>query len=97
MHNWSLNRIRPHGVTILPIRVYKITSTKHGKPPIKTYCSEIPQTIQSIAIALGCLQELEHKTLLLKTPHISDTRLGGIKGELKWKPPSSELTSFHSM
>lgn len=37
-------------------------------------------------MALGCLLQLEPKTLLLKTPHTSDTGLGEIDLELIWKP-----------
>lgn len=42
--------------------------------------------------SIGSLPEHAGKTLLLKTMHISETELGGIKMELTWKPPSQRLT-----
>lgn len=40
---------------------------------------ETPQRVQAIAAAFGCLSEVEGKSPLLKTPHASDTELGGIE------------------
>lgn len=41
-----------------------------------------PQTIYTIAIALGCLTEFEHITLLLKTPNTLYIELAEI--DLTW-------------
>lgn len=46
-----------------------------------------PQTIQTIVITLGCLPELDSKTLLLKTSYTLVTGLGEVKLVLLWKPP----------
>lgn len=56
-----------------------------GKPPSSCWSgkSETPQTLQ--AFTLVCLSELEGETLLLKTPCMFDTRLGGTELELTWK------------
>jgi hypothetical protein len=40
----------------------------------------------NIANALGCLQEVKVKTILLKTLHTSDIGHGRIKMDLSWKP-----------
>lgn len=46
-----------------------------GEPPFKSLIrglEDTPQIIWPTAIALGCLPELEGKTLVLKTPHTLD-------------------------
>lgn len=66
---------------------------------------ESPQTVETVAIALGCPPELEGKTLLLKTPHTSDTGLRGIKVErsefamhaIKGEMPISNPTLWQSL
>lgn len=47
-----------------------------------------PLITQAIAAALDYLQELEGKTLLLKTTHSTETELGAMELELTWEPPT---------
>ena len=46
---------------------------------------------KDVAIAFGCLQDLEDKTLLLKTSFNLDTGHGRVKWQLVWKPPPQGL------
>lgn len=47
--------------------------------------AEYPQTMQAISIVLDCFLEFVPKTLLLKTPHSSDTGVWGIEVQMIWK------------
>ena len=47
-----------------------------------------PRVYQTgVNVDLGCLPEFQGKSLLMKTPCISDPVLKGIEMELTWKPP----------
>lgn len=64
----------------------RIPSVRHGKTPFKSLVRKVKETPQILqAFILVCLSELEGETLLLKTPCMFDTRLGGIELELTWK------------
>ena len=68
----------------------KNSRARHGKPPFELLvrgAQKIPLAGKAIAIVLGCLPELEGKTLLLKTPCTLDTGRGGISVELTRNPP----------
>lgn len=52
------------------------TNTRHGKRSFELLVQDTPQTIYTVAVALGCLSEVDSKPLL-KTPCASDA---GTKG-----------------
>lgn len=79
--------------------INKNPTTRQRRPPFQSLVrgvQETAETLQTTAIAFGCLPELECKTLLLKTLHTLDTGLRGTELQPSWKPPPGELALTES-
>lgn len=83
------NGVTPHRVRLLPLRATDYL-TKTPMPSIRNLSSncwsEDYKSLPDKMDYCSCLPELEGKTLLLMTPHTSDTELRGIELKLTWKP-----------
>lgn len=93
----SSNEIIPLVLAILPCKSLKLSkknlSTKHEKLFLNLLVrlvQETPKPIQAFAVALGCLPELESKTLLLKTQAVEDLSGSDLKA-------SSLMTGYASL
>lgn len=85
------NGVIPHRVTMLPLRAIHYLTRPQCQAWETSFQvvgqGETPKTKQTIAVAIGCLPELEGKTQLLKTPYVLDTCNKEIELKLTWKPP----------
>lgn len=67
---------------------HRLTKIPSMNPPFELLVSVTQESLKILwAIALGCLQRWEVKSLLLKITCTADARPGGPELELTWKPP----------
>lgn len=77
--NRRIEKTREGKVMFPPRARHKTSSARHKNLPFKLLVrkfQETPKTVYPLVVALGCLPELDSKTLLLKTLYTWDTALG---------------------
>lgn len=63
-----VNKVFPSGLTMLPLRPSNKNPKTHEKPSfgLVRIVQGSPKTLQAVTSALGCLPEVEGKSLLVK-------------------------------